>query len=229
MDETPQQIPNQPVEPQPQPEQQVPVQSEQPVMTPQQPQTRWLFLVLALVVALAVYAGVAYWQGVWPFSEEMIIEGSPKPTPTLAPGTITPTPTLDPTVNWETYRNNEYGFEVKYPRDWDTIDDITLMTEFGQLSFFLARGLALDVWDMSVYTYDQLKEAPPGGVVDVSEKSIIVDSYPATEISYVSIGDAGSGSSPGKKVSILKEGLVYRIKCNGEECIQIISTFRFTN
>jgi len=91
MNETPQQIPNQqPIKPQP--EQQVPIQPEQPVVMPQQPQTRWLFLVLALVIAFAAYAGIAYWQGVWPFEKEEIVKVSPSPTPRPTP---TPMPTTE--------------------------------------------------------------------------------------------------------------------------------------
>jgi hypothetical protein len=114
MNEIPQQIPNQqPVEPQPQPEQQVPTEPAEPVVAPQQPQTKWLFLVLALVVALAAYAGVAYWQGMWPFSpseevaEEIIVEESP-----------TPTSVADTTVGWRTYTDSGIGLNFKYPTTW---------------------------------------------------------------------------------------------------------------
>ncbi len=101
MNEIPQQTPDQqPVEPQP--EQQIPVQPEQPVVTPQQPPTRWPFLVLVLVIALAAYVGLAYWQGVWPF--EKYYEGdnvSGLPTPTSTPDETTIV------VGWQGYTEAE--------------------------------------------------------------------------------------------------------------------------
>ena len=44
--------------------------------------------------------------------------------PQDAQTTQTPTPTpapIDPTANWKTYTNTQYGFEVKIPTDW-TVD-----------------------------------------------------------------------------------------------------------
>lgn len=31
---------------------------------------------------------------------------------------------IDETANWKTYRNEEYGFEIKYPKDWSYAKDI---------------------------------------------------------------------------------------------------------
>ncbi|OGH12515.1 MAG: hypothetical protein A2857_06980 [Candidatus Levybacteria bacterium RIFCSPHIGHO2_01_FULL_36_15] len=31
---------------------------------------------------------------------------------------LTPTPTINPTANWKTYTNNEFGFTLKYPANW---------------------------------------------------------------------------------------------------------------
>ena len=28
----------------------------------------------------------------------------------------------DETANWKTYTNNQYGFKIKYPKDWDVKD-----------------------------------------------------------------------------------------------------------
>ena len=97
-----------------QPIQQTPVQPEQSSISPQQPKIDWLFLLIILSVALISYAGIAYWQDIWPFEEEMIVEMSPDPTPRS---------TLVGTSGWETYRSEEYGVEIKYPRDWLLYED----------------------------------------------------------------------------------------------------------
>ena len=102
MNEAPQQIPNQ--QPAEQPIPQVPIQPEQPVISPQQPKTNWPILILVLVLAVVSYAGVAYWQGMWPFSpsEEAMVEESPTPT--------------SQNQNYQNYSG--LGFSVKYPKTW---------------------------------------------------------------------------------------------------------------
>jgi len=44
-------------------------------------------------------------------------QATPNPTPSPAP-TPTPQPVAEIPDDWLTYRNDEFGFEVKYPADW---------------------------------------------------------------------------------------------------------------
>ncbi len=67
------------------------------------------------------------------------------PTPTPAP---TPAPIIDSVAGWQTYRNEEYGFEFNYPNNWqvenvvkgsfDSIDDadsLLMLAVYGNNKF----------------------------------------------------------------------------------------------
>ncbi len=107
----------QPVE---QPIPQVPIQPEQPVISPQQSKTHWPILILVLVLAVVSYTGVAYWQNMWPFVEDEVTEASPS---------ITPKSTSNVPADWKTYINDELGFEFKYPVDWSVIESLVTGSE----------------------------------------------------------------------------------------------------
>ena len=59
-------------------------------------------IIVIIVAILAVGAVVLVYQYYW--------------QPQTAPAP--PEPSADETANWKTYRNEEYGFEIKYPNDW---------------------------------------------------------------------------------------------------------------
>jgi hypothetical protein len=147
--------PETPVREQPQPEQQIPAQPEQPVVTLQQPQTRWIFLVLVLVIGLAAYTGVAYWQNIWPLEKDVTTEVSPSPTPIFGDGL-------------SRYHSDVYGFSFDYPAGWQiqeyelpasefvvvTIDPVRIPTEDEVAQTGLIGGrLSFALWPMTVESY----------------------------------------------------------------------------
>ncbi len=65
-------------------------------------------IILIFVLLAVVISGVLIWQ-FW-------LKGkAPSPSPTITP-IITPT---DITANWPFYSNDEYGYQIKFPADWD--------------------------------------------------------------------------------------------------------------
>jgi hypothetical protein len=106
-------------------------QSDKPVLNP----SKWfkkLTIILVYVLLLTMFALGGYWLGArQQHSSPTDLITTPKPSwlPTATPiqqrstSPVITTSLPDPTVlpidasDWKTYRNEEYGFEVKYPLD----------------------------------------------------------------------------------------------------------------
>jgi hypothetical protein len=64
------------------------------------------------VLGIFVFAGAVF--GAYKLGQRQVQPPQPTPTPEVA------TPTPDPTADWKTYTNTEYGYSIKYPKDWNT-------------------------------------------------------------------------------------------------------------
>lgn len=76
-----------------------------------------IILVVVIVVLLGVVGYFTFVKKPKPVAQQLAptqVANTPKssPAPTPAPD--------DPTANWKTYTNTQYGIEFKYPNNWET-------------------------------------------------------------------------------------------------------------
>ncbi len=88
------------------------------------------WLIIGLVIFALVVLGVA---GIFAYQNYQLKEQVEKlslgpsiiptkelqPTPRRVALTLSPTPTSDPTASWKVYRNDNFGFQLSYPPEWD--------------------------------------------------------------------------------------------------------------
>ncbi len=215
----------------------------------------FVYLGIAIVVLLAASAYGAYYY--WHKSQPKACTQEAKQCPdgsyvgrtgpncefTACPS-ASPSPSVvaDATAGWQTYRNEEYGFEVKYPNDWSHGTDV--MSEYFGKSF---NENSVDFncsFGVSVITNpDYLKSAYPNN----KQVSVSIGSIPAIKIEglsgginygdYLIKGNTQNNSfeitETIEKIIINKDGdKVAFGTVNNQGCIntfnQILSTFKFT-
>ncbi len=170
-------------------------------------------IVLLLVVGGVAYAGLWFWQKQ---SSEMMV-------PIFTP--------RNETTNWQTYRNEQYGFEFKYPGDW-SVRDLTLGASHDKsiVKFFGAGPISIS-YDtfFSVIVYSTLLED------EISRQISLIESNPNQDL--VSVSDASMFDLVGKTIVsrnkttnesypthyFYKNSRTYSLDDNE----QILSTFKF--
>lgn len=157
-----------------------------------------------------------------------------KPTPTpVAQQTNQPT---NKTAGWQTYKNEQYGFEFKYPKEWNIVDT--------------TKGAGYAAFEISLYpNYDikePFEEAPP--LLQIFQSRETLDEYfrktdSSNKQPYILSGLSGYIIS-----NPILSGPIYAFSKNGKafviniylkesnnlnvgikEAMEILSTFKFTN
>ena len=174
---------------------------------------------LAIVLGLVVDATVFLWQ--W---------GNNKKS--AAP----PPPVENNIANWQTYRNEEYGFEVKYPGEWE------VLTQEGRIELRSGSKPAGDLETnvgLSISVMENDKKLNLEQIVINNEtnkqdtyiyqnkENILIDGKPAFK------ADIGNwGMVQAQQYLIIANGKIYNIIIDGlqeyfKEPEKIVSTFKF--
>lgn len=125
--------------------------------------------VFAIILLLLAGAGLTYvgYKYVYKPNNQKTITPAPYPieTPT-SDHTITPAPypleTIDPTVNWKTYTNVKYAFEIKYPKNYQVLTDKNNLYGWPNAVALIYKGgqsydIPIEVWNSEKAYQDKYK------------------------------------------------------------------------
>jgi hypothetical protein len=191
---------------------------------------------LVLIIAVIAISLVIFLQGKLPAQKESQ-PATPATQTTTKPSTSSDESQID-TSDWKTYRNEEYGFEFKYPKIYEEVKGCGLREKNStiflgnriQIQIVDSQGLTLDE---HVNKYVQTFRTDLGDRVE-SKRTTFINEVPAIVVGY----RVGGMGRYGETVFLLHEEKIYKFSSfAGVPCVkdiielvtlqQILSTFKF--
>lgn len=192
---------------------------------------RTLFIILLIIILTGGVAITAVYieKELSQPQEEPLISLSTKPGE-IAPETTPTEPSEIDTSKWKTYRNEEYGYEVKYPKNWQVNDSklssvYWIISEEIQLKSPYTIPLKIEVKERRRRTLEEWISRP-----EMPEYSYIREEYVVFEgIEGVIVYDPITMTVPSEIAFIPYNDKMYRIETPyGLKMLkQILSTFKF--
>ena len=209
-----------------------------PIIDSQPPKSQQFRLLafLFLVLLIGIYIVVALLFNLYPFQRHVIAPGTEygrSPTPTASESSlISPNPQALDTSNWQTYRNEQYGFELQLPPSWsvdptrsnrqksgdDIVFNFGITESHESISRYEAKGRSLNEYMQSTFG-KVIGNLPPNGVPN----NIIIDSEFGKEFTPL------KGSDNFSVILVKHNDYIYRFVTSGYlKNSGILSTFKFT-
>lgn len=174
--------------------------------------------IILILIAIIAYAGIWYWQ------KQQVAQ---QVVPTVTPRVI------DETADWKTYTNTQYGFEFRYPSNWNFVNELgTICLRENGKHYPIEEG---EVCGVSVFAYktnpnqtstaDLIKNRTHDNP-NLKVYNIQVSGINATRI--MGYGDETYFDYKGNTYSISSQYDVLNLPNLKNILDQILSTFKFT-